>query len=47
MAVTYQKECILQNAELAIKYGTCGHGVDLGCVLLATASENAPHVCVV
>ena len=43
MAVTYQKECILQNAELAVKYGTCGHSVNLGCVLLAVVSEDAPY----
>ena len=43
MAVIYQKECILQNAELAVKYGTCGHSVNLGCVLLAAVSEDAPH----
>ena len=43
MAITYQKECILQNAELAIKYGTCGHSVNLGCVLLAVVSEEAAY----
>lgn len=43
MAVIYQKECILQNAELAVKYGTCGHSVNLGCVLLAVVSEDAPY----
>ena len=43
MAVTYQKECILLNAELAVKYGTCGHSVDLGSVLLAVVSEDAHY----
>ena len=43
MAVAYQKECILQDAELAIKCGTCGHSANLGCVLLAVVSEDAPY----
>ena len=41
MAVICQKECILQNAELAVKYGTCGHSVSLGCVLLTVVSEES------
>ena len=43
MSVTYQKECILQNADLAVKYGTCGHSINLGCVVLAAVSEDAPY----
>lgn len=43
MPVAYQRECILQNAELAVKYGTCGQSINLGCVVLAAVSEDAPY----
>ena len=43
MSATYQKECILQNAELAVKYGTCGQSINLGCAVLAAVSEEAPY----
>ena len=43
MPPTYSKECILQDAELAIKCGTCGHSINLGCVLLAVVREDAAY----
>lgn len=39
MQVRYEKECILQNVEMAEKFETCAHCVNLGAVLFATVNE--------